>query len=115
MAWSAATVTAIAASVAAASAVGTTAYTIAQGSPGQPDLSALASKPPGAPEAPIVPPPAAPDTSIETEEQKARQRAAKRIRDLASRQSAPSTVLSAPLGISAPATSGAQPTTLLGR
>ena len=84
------------------------------GKPDVPDLSALATKAPAAPNAPAIPPPAAPDKTIDTEEQKARQRAAQRIKELASRQSAPSTVLSAPLGISAPSAVGTQ-STLLGR
>lgn len=103
---------AIATIIAAAATVGGTAYTLSQGGPKTPDLSAL-SKPQPTPPIPTVPPTAAPDKTIDTEEQKARQRAALRIRDLSRRQSAPSTALSAPLGISAPAT--AAPTSVLGR
>lgn len=103
---------AIATIIAAAATVGGTAYTLSKGGPGTPDLSALKQPPPPPPPIASTPPPAAPDTTIESEEQKARQRAALRIKDLSRRQSAPSTALAAPLGISAPAATGGLSTAL---
>lgn len=93
-------ITEFAAIATALAAVGTATYTIAQGSPAAPNLSKLVPPQPTLPGAPPTPPPTRPDTSIESEEQKARQRAAMRMRDMQSRQSAPSTALSAPLGVS---------------
>lgn len=100
----------IAGIVTAAAAAASTAYTISKGSPdtnfAAPSLHAAP------PVAPNTPPPVAPDTTIAAEDAKARQRAAQKVRELSQQQSAPSSILSAPLGVSAP--SGG-PTTVLGR
>lgn len=105
------TIAAVAEIATALAAVGSTAYTISQGSPDAPPAPVLAAAPP-APRAQVAPP-AASTNEVQQEEQKARQRANQRLAELQRRQSNASTVLSAPLGISSGA--GAPTTTVLGR